>query len=56
MRVLSSQKCMTQPTFTNSYHYKYSQDIHDVQIEVLEVLMFLMIYLIEIVFQIKQKI
>ena len=59
---LSNQKCEIQPTLINLHPNKYNQELHyypfavkQVQTSVLEVLIVLMNYLIEYVFQIKKK-
>ena len=58
---LSNQKCKIQPTLTNLHPNEYNQELHYYPFAVklgkcAEVLIFLMIYLIKYVFQIKQKI
>ena len=60
---LSNQKCEIQPTLINLHPNEYNQELHyypfavkQMQKSVLEVLIVLMNYLIEYVFQIKQKI
>ena len=59
---LSNQKCEIQPTLINLHPNEYNQELHyypfavkQVQTSVLEVLIVLMNYLIEYVFQIKKK-
>ena len=51
---------MHQPTIINLHPNEYNQGLHyypfAVNLDVLEVVMFLMVYLIEYVFQIKQEI
>ena len=57
---LSNQKYMPQPTLMNLHPHEYSQEFHycpfAVKLDVLEVAILLMTYLIKYVFQIKQKI
>ena len=57
---LSNQKCETQPTLINLHPNEYGLEFHyypfSVKLDVLEVVILLMIYLIKYVFQIKQKI
>ena len=56
--LLSNQKCRIQPTLFNLHLNKYSQEFHYYSLrldllDVLEVIILLMIYLIKYVFQIK---
>ena len=57
---LSYQKCKIQPTLVNPNPNEYSQELHyypfTVKLDVLEVVILLMTYLIKYVFQTKQKI
>ena len=60
---LSNQKCMIQPTLINLHSNEYNQEfnissfvIKSDQIDVLEVVILLITYLIKYVFQVKQKI
>ena len=59
---LSNQKCKIQPTLISLHPNEYNQELHyypfavkQVQASVLEVLIVLMNYLIEYVFQIKKQ-
>ena len=55
---LSNQKCMTESILINLHPNEYNQEFHyypfAIKLDVLEVVILLMIYLIEFVFQIKQ--
>ena len=60
---LNNQKCMIQPTLINLHSNEYNQEfnissfvIKSDQIDVLEVVILLITYLIKYVFQVKQKI
>ena len=57
---LSNQKCIIQPTLINLHRNEYSQEFDyypfAVKLDVLEIVMLLMTYLIMYVFQIKQNI
>ena len=58
---LSNQKYMTQPTLINLHPNGYSQELHIIclrliKVDVLEVEILLMAYLVKHVFQMKQKI
>ena len=57
---LSNQKCKIQPTLINLHPNEYNQELHyysfAVKLDVLDVVIFLMTYLIKYVFQRKQKI
>ena len=57
---LTNQKSMTQPTLVNLHSHEYPQGLQyypfAVILDVLEVIKLLMVYLIEYVFQTKQKI
>ena len=56
---LSNQKCKIQPTLINLHPNEYNQELHyysfAVKLDVLDVVIFLMTYLIKYVFQRKQK-
>ena len=58
---LSNQKCMIQPTLINLHSNEYNKNLTSLhlwlnQIDVLEVVILLITYLIKYVFQVKQKI
>ena len=57
---LSNHKCIPQPTLINLHPHKCSQESHyypfKVKLDVLEVAILLMTYLMKYVFQTKQKI
>ena len=57
---MSNQKCMIQPTLINLHPHEYHQELDyypfAVNLDVLEVVIFLMTYLLKYEFQMKQKI